>query len=145
MYRHHFARIRFSAPWKPSCIDQASFSRLHTSQAIHLARLVAFHTAQLFIRLIQTPFIASIDNRPLLSRADLNLLSLGTVLLRSKINRASLLILHLLNKLSDAKEVVHFLESQALFAHGSATDLIASNNRVLASLPWSQERGTRRR
>ena len=50
----------------------------------------------------------------LLGRADLNLLGSGAVLLRNDINRVPLLIIHLLDQLSDTEELVHLLKSQTL-------------------------------
>jgi len=50
----------------------------------------------------------------LLGRADLDLLSSGAVLLRSDIDRVPLLVVHVLDHLGDAEQLVHLLKSQAL-------------------------------
>ena len=50
----------------------------------------------------------------LLGRADLHLLSSGAVLLGDDINGVPLLIVHLLDQLSDTEELVHLLKSQTL-------------------------------
>jgi hypothetical protein len=50
-----------------------------------------------------------------LSRTDLDLLSCSAALLVNNIHRVPLLVIHLLNQLRHAEEVVHLLESQTLF------------------------------
>lgn len=50
----------------------------------------------------------------LLGRADLDLLSSGAVLLGNDIDRVPLLVVHLLDQLSDTEELVHLLKSQTL-------------------------------
>ena len=50
----------------------------------------------------------------LLGRADLDLLSPGAILLRNDIDRVPLLVIHLLDQLSNTEELVHLLKSQTL-------------------------------
>lgn len=59
----------------------------------------------------------------LLGRADLNLLSSRAVLLRNDIDRVPLLVVHLLDELSNAEELVHLLKSQTLLMRVLARDL----------------------
>lgn len=59
----------------------------------------------------------------LLGRADLDLLSPGAILLRNDIDRVPLLVVHLLDELSDAEELVHLLKSQTLLMRVLARDL----------------------
>ena len=63
----------------------------------------------------------------LLGRADLDLLGSGAVLLRNGINRVPLLVVHLLDELSDAEELVHLLKSQTLLMRVLARDLARGN------------------
>ena len=59
----------------------------------------------------------------LLGRADLDLLRPGAILLRNDIDRVPLLVVHLLDELSDAEELVHLLKSQTLLMRVLARDL----------------------
>ena len=59
----------------------------------------------------------------LFRRADLDLLSSGSVLLRGNLDGVPLLVVHSLGQLGDAEELIHLLKSQTLWNRELARDL----------------------